>query len=74
MPLQLTRRSRRRATQAIWALGDCAAVNDAKTHKPCPPTAQFALREAKVLAGNIRAAILGGAGSRFISIRSERCA
>jgi hypothetical protein len=22
----------------VWALGDCAAVNDAKTGKPCPPT------------------------------------
>jgi NADH:ubiquinone reductase (H+-translocating) len=49
----------------IWALGDCAAVNDAKTHRLCPPTAQFALREAKVLAGNIRAAILGGARQPF---------
>jgi NADH dehydrogenase len=37
----------------LWALGDCAAVNDGKTGKPCPPTAQFALREAKTLAGNI---------------------
>jgi NADH dehydrogenase len=39
----------------LWALGDCAAVIDAKTEKPCPPTAQFALREAQVLARNIRA-------------------
>jgi NADH dehydrogenase len=30
-------------------------VIDAKTEKPCPPTAQFALREAQVLARNIRA-------------------
>lgn len=37
----------------LWALGDCAAVNDGKTGKPCPPTAQFALREAKTLARNI---------------------
>ena len=41
----------------LWALGDCAAVIDAKTEKPCPPTAQFALREAQVLAKNIRAGI-----------------
>jgi NADH dehydrogenase len=41
----------------LWALGDCAAVIDAKTEKPCPPTAQFALREAQVLAKNIRAQI-----------------
>jgi NADH dehydrogenase len=37
----------------LWALGDCAAVNDGKTGKSCPPTAQFALREAKTLAENI---------------------
>ncbi len=30
----------------VWALGDCAAVVDAKTGNSCPPTAQFALREA----------------------------
>ena len=43
----------------VWALGDCAAVNDAKTGKPCPPTAQFAIREAATVARNI-AAQLGG--------------
>lgn len=43
----------------VWALGDCAAVIDAKTEKPCPPTAQFALREANLLARNIRAQIEG---------------
>lgn len=43
----------------LWALGDCAAVIDAKTEKPCPPTAQFALREAQQLAKNIRAQIEG---------------
>lgn len=43
----------------VWALGDCAAVPDAKTGKPCPPTAQFALREAATLARNIRASIRG---------------
>jgi len=39
----------------VWALGDCAAVNDAKTGKPCPPTAQFAIREAATVARNISA-------------------
>jgi NADH dehydrogenase len=43
----------------LWAVGDCAAVIDAKTQKPCPPTAQFALREAQVLAKNIRAQVEG---------------
>ena len=42
-----------------WALGDCAAILDAKTGQWCPPTAQFALREAKVLARNIRAQMEG---------------
>jgi NADH dehydrogenase len=41
----------------IWALGDCALVTDAHTGKPCPPTAQFALREADTLAHNIHASI-----------------
>ena len=35
---------------AVWALGDCAAVIDSETKKPCPPTAQFALREAATVA------------------------
>ncbi|MGH9773982.1 MAG: NAD(P)/FAD-dependent oxidoreductase [Candidatus Acidiferrales bacterium] len=43
----------------LWALGDCAAVHDAKTSAPCPPTAQFALREAAALARNIRADLAG---------------
>ena len=43
----------------VWALGDCAAVVDAKSGKPCPPTAQFALREAATLARNIRASLQG---------------
>src|SRR6266498_3853667 len=41
----------------LWALGDCAAVTDGRTGAPCPPTAQFALREAKTLAHNIHASI-----------------
>ena len=49
----------------IWALGDCAALNDAATGKPCPPTAQFALREAEVLAKNICAAMAGRPGQAF---------
>ena len=43
----------------VWALGDCAAVLDGLTGKPCPPTAQFALREAPVVARNIRASLEG---------------
>jgi NADH:ubiquinone reductase (H+-translocating) len=43
----------------LWAVGDCAAVTDAKNGKPCPPTAQFALREARTLARNIHATVHG---------------
>jgi NADH dehydrogenase len=41
----------------VWALGDCAALKDGKTGAACPPTAQFALREARTLASNIRASL-----------------
>lgn len=41
----------------VWAVGDCAAAIDAHTGQPCPPTAQFALREARTLAHNIHASI-----------------
>src|SRR5271167_4595827 len=49
----------------LWALGDCAAVVDAKSGKPCAPTAQFALREAATLAKNIRASLQGRQASGF---------
>jgi NADH dehydrogenase len=49
----------------VWALGDCAAVRDARTAKPCPPTAQFALREAEVLARNIVAQLKGVPARKF---------
>lgn len=45
----------------VWALGDCALVPD--PDKPgtfYPPTAQHAIREAKVLAQNIVASLRGG--------------
>jgi len=43
----------------LWAVGDCAAVMDAKTGEPCPPTAQYALHEAYTLAHNIYASVRG---------------
>jgi len=42
----------------LWALGDCAFVPD-PNGKPYPALAQHALREAKVLAGNLHAALEG---------------
>lgn len=50
----------------VWALGDCALIPDPKTGKPYPPTAQHALRQGKVLAGNILAAIRGGHKTPFL--------
>jgi len=49
----------------IWALGDCAALTDGRSGKPCPPTAQFALREGRALARNIRRALAGKAPEPF---------
>jgi NADH:ubiquinone reductase (H+-translocating) len=54
-----------RGRPGVWALGDCAAVTDARSGKPCPPTAQFAVREAEVLAKNICAELRGGPKQDF---------
>src|SRR5919202_3291231 len=39
--------------QGVYALGDCASIIDSHTGKPYPPTAQHAVRQAKVAAKNI---------------------
>jgi NADH dehydrogenase len=40
--------------ERVWALGDCAAVQNARTPgHPDPPTSQHALRQARRLAGNL---------------------
>ena len=41
----------------LWALGDCALVPDPATGAYCPPTAQHASREGKVVARNIIASV-----------------
>jgi NADH:ubiquinone reductase (H+-translocating) len=47
----------------VWAIGDCAAVPDpANAGRPCPPTAQHAMRQGNLLAANIGAAL--GRGER----------
>jgi NADH dehydrogenase len=43
----------------VWALGDCAHIIDAKTREPCPPTAQYAVRQGRCVAHNILATIDG---------------
>jgi NADH dehydrogenase len=49
----------------VWALGDCALVPDLSTGKFCPPTAQHALRQGKVVAQNIVAYLDGGKFRKF---------
>ena len=49
----------------VWALGDCSAIPDRSTGKFHPPTAQHALRQAKVAAHNIIAVIRGTEKKRF---------
>lgn len=50
----------------VWALGDCAVVPNRNTGKPHPPTAQHALREGKVAAQNVLAAIRGDRKKPFL--------
>jgi NADH dehydrogenase len=49
----------------VWALGDCAQV-PGPDGKPYPTLAQHALREAKVLARNIRAVLAGQPPAPFV--------
>jgi len=49
----------------IWALGDCALVPTPDGEGACPPTAQHAIRQAKVVAGNIGAEINDGEKTKF---------
>jgi len=37
----------------VFSLGDCASITDEQTGKPYPPTAQHAVREAKIVSENI---------------------
>ena len=44
----------------VWAVGDAAAVPDpARKGRPCPPTAQHALRQGRVAGDNVAASIAG---------------
>jgi NADH dehydrogenase len=49
------------ASGGVWAIGDCAAVPDAsRGGAPCPPTAQHAIRQGRLVARNVAASIQGG--------------
>jgi NADH:ubiquinone reductase (H+-translocating) len=50
----------------IWALGDCAAIPDQRKGGFHPPTAQHALREAKVVAHNVVASVRGSENKPFV--------
>jgi NADH:quinone reductase (non-electrogenic) len=59
-----TSRGASRAT--VWALGDCAAVPDAaRAGAFCPPTAQHAIRQGRLVARNVVATLAGGAPRPF---------
>jgi NADH dehydrogenase len=54
-----------RSHPEVWALGDCASV-PGRDGKPYPSLAQHALREARVLAGNIFGALAGRPPQPFV--------
>jgi NADH dehydrogenase len=56
---------RSRSHSQVWALGDCAAI-PGPDGRPYPALAQHTVREARHLAGNIRAAIDGRVASPFM--------
>ncbi|HJP78832.1 MAG TPA: NAD(P)/FAD-dependent oxidoreductase [Pseudonocardiaceae bacterium] len=57
--LTVDNRLRAIGTERVWSAGDCAAVPDTVTGKLCPPTAQYAVRQANVLADNLVATLRG---------------
>jgi NADH:ubiquinone reductase (H+-translocating) len=60
-----------RPTAIVWAIGDCAAVPDvSRPGHGCPPTAQHAIRQGRLVARNI-AATLAGASPRPFGYRSK---
>lgn len=50
----------------VWAVGDCAWISDPRTGQAYPPTAQHALREGRLVARNIAAAIRGDEKKPFV--------
>ncbi|MGD1058195.1 MAG: NAD(P)/FAD-dependent oxidoreductase [Solirubrobacteraceae bacterium] len=55
-----------RAGTGVWAIGDCAAVPDASMPgQPCPPTAQHAIRQGRLVARNVASTLAGGSTRPF---------
>jgi NADH dehydrogenase len=56
----------------VWALGDCAAVPDpARKGQPCPPTAQHAIRQGRVVGHNVASALGGGGRKRRFTYKTK---
>lgn len=56
----------------VWAIGDGAAVPDpARKGQPCPPTAQHAIRQGKVVGRNVANAIGGGGRPRKFTYKTK---
>jgi NADH:ubiquinone reductase (H+-translocating) len=57
--------------EGVWAIGDCAAVPDAaRPGEACPPTAQHAIRQGRLVAKNI-AAVLSQRPPRRFTYRTK---
>lgn len=54
-----------RGRPGYWAVGDCAGVPSPTGQGLCPPTAQFAIREAQTCARNLLAELDGKPRARF---------
>jgi len=54
-----------KGTSNLWALGDCALIPNAHDDNACPATAQFAVQQARQLAGNLKRALDGAATRPF---------
>jgi NADH dehydrogenase len=57
--LTVDNRLRVAGVENVWSAGDCAAVPDTLKGGLCPANAQYAVREARVLADNIAATLRG---------------
>jgi len=56
----------------VWALGDCAAVPDpARKGQPCPPTAQHAIRQGRVVARKRRCGARGRRPAAAVHVQDE---
>jgi NADH dehydrogenase len=56
----------------VWAIGDCAAVPDpARKGQPCPPTAQHAIRQGRVVGRNVASALCGRGRRRKFTYKTK---